>query len=206
MTGSLRSHIPERSQELFDQLMFGTDVTDTERKAIAEHFKELAYDASIDTVLPLVETENVINFCYHCHQNSLGLREVLMLSNHFLKYNRSISELISTSATNNTTGFPSNAVLSHLEYLATAVRNLHNEDVSPCNAEKMAESCNPPEYGRAFYFQDHGQQIRRMRCFSIDKERKKSLNFDDASEEVCSKIFLQVRKKRDVVFVCMVLP
>ena len=206
LTSSLRSHIPERSQELFDQLMFGTDVTDTERKAIAKHFKELAYDASIDTVLPFVETENVINFCYHFYQNSLGLREVLMLSNHFLKYNRSISELISTSATNNTTGFPSNAVLSHLEYLATAVRNLHNEDVSPCNAEKMAESCNPPKYGRAFYFQDHGQQIRRMRCFSKDKERKKSLNFDDASEEVCSKIFLQVRKKRDVVFVCMVLP
>ena len=131
LTSSLRSHIPERSQELFDQLMFGTDVTDTERKAIAEHFKELVYDASIDTVLPVVETENVINFCYHFYQNSLGLREVLMLSNHFLKYN-SISELISTSATNNTTGFPSNAVLSHLEYLAKAVRNLHNEHVSPC--------------------------------------------------------------------------
>ena len=112
--------------------MFGTGVTDTERKVIAQNFKELAYDASIDTVLPFVETENVINFCYHCHQNSLGLREVLMFSNHFLKYNRSISKLISTSATNNTTAFPSNTVLSHLEYLATAVRNLHNEHVSPC--------------------------------------------------------------------------
>ena len=171
LTNRLRSHIPERSQELFDQLMFGTDLTNTERKAVAEHFKELSYDASIDTVLLFVETENVINFCYHCQQNSLGLREVLILSNH-LKYNRSISELISTSAANDTTGFPSNAVLSHLEYLATAVKNLHNEDVSPCNAEKIADSYNPPKYGRGFYFQDHGQQIRKMRCFSIDKERK----------------------------------
>ena len=116
-----------------------------------------------------------------------------MLSNHLLKYNRSISELISTSAINNTTGFPSNAVLSHLEYLATAVKNLHNEDVSPCNAE-MADSYNPPKYGPAFYFQNHSQQIRKMRCFLIYNERKKNLNFDDAPAEVCSKIFPQVSK------------
>ena len=125
MTRSLRSYIPETSQKLFDQFFFGTDVTDTER--IAEHFKELAYDASIDTVLPFMETENVINFCYHCQQNSIGLGEVIMLSNHLLKYSRSISDLISTSAINNTTGFPANAVLSHLEYLATAVKNINNE-------------------------------------------------------------------------------
>ena len=139
--------------------MFGKDVTDTERKAIAECFKELAYDASIETVLSFVETEKVINFCYHCQKNSLGLRAVLMLSNHLLKYNRSISDLISTSATNNTTRFPSNAALSHLEYLVTVVKNLHNEDVSPCNVEKMAESHNPPKYGPAFCFQEHGQHI-----------------------------------------------
>ena len=30
LPGSLQSYIPERSQELFDQLMFGTDVTNTE--------------------------------------------------------------------------------------------------------------------------------------------------------------------------------
>ena len=145
LTSSLQSHTPERSQELFDQLIFGTDLVDTERKAIVEHFKKLTYDASIDAVLPF-NIENVINFCSRYQQNRHGLGQVLMISDHLLRYNRSISELISTSATSNTTGFPSNAVLSHLEYLATAVKNLHNEDVPPCNPEKMAESYNPPKY------------------------------------------------------------
>ena len=135
--------------------MFFTDMTEHERKAITEHFKELTYDPSIDTVLLFVETENMINFCYYCQENGLGLREVLMISNHLLKYNHSISKLISNSATNNIKGFPSNAVLPHLEYLATAVKNLHN-DAPPYNVEKIPESYKPPKYDRAFYFQEHG--------------------------------------------------
>ena len=136
--------------------MLFTDMTEHERKAITEHFKELTYDPSIDTVLLFVETENMINFCYYCQENGLGLREVLMISNHLLKYNHSISKLISNSATNNIEGLPSNAVLRHLEYLATAVKNLHNKDVSPCNVEKIPESYKPPKYDRAFYFQEPG--------------------------------------------------
>ena len=82
-----------------------------------------------------------------------------MLSNHLLKYNRSISEPISTSTTNNTKVFPSNAALSRREYLATAIKNLRNKDVSLCNAEKIPGSYNPSKYGGAFYFQEHCQQI-----------------------------------------------
>ena len=145
LPGSLQSYIPERSQELFDQLMFGTDVTNTERKVVALHFEELAYDARIDTVLQFVETKNVITFCYHCQK--IAFREVLMLSNHLLNYIRSISELINISATNNMTGFPSNALLLHPTYLATTVENRLNEDVSLCNAEKISRSYKPPMYG-----------------------------------------------------------
>ena len=66
LPSSFPPYIPERSQGLFDQLIFGTGMTDTEIKAIAEHFKELSYDASIDTVFQFVEVKNVINFCYYC--------------------------------------------------------------------------------------------------------------------------------------------
>ena len=84
--------------------------------------------------------------------------------------------------------------LLHLEYLATSVRNLHNEDVSASNEEKMAKSYKAPKYGQAFCLQEHVQQIQKMKCFSIVVEWKKNLNFNNVFEEVCSKIFPQVSK------------
>ena len=72
--------------------------------------------------------------------------------------------------------------------------------------EKMAESYSPPKYDRAFYFLEHDEQIQKMRCFSIDKERKKNLNFDDAPEDVCSKIFPQVSKSGMTYFFVWLCP
>ena len=58
-----------------------------------------------------------------------------------------------------------------------------------------SEMCNPAKFGRAYYFTDHGCQIRKVREFSTDRDREKDVNFDDTLRNLCSKKFPQVSKR-----------
>ena len=56
---------------------------------------------------------------------------------------------------------------------------VHKFDVSEDEMFIESETCNPTKFGRAYYFTEHRCQIRKVRGFSIDRDREKDFNFDD---------------------------
>ena len=190
----LKDIMLEQSKKLFTQMESGEGVTVVERKKIAKHFIHLSYNSSVDTKIPLEEAENLINFLSNCQAGYSNLSTVLMFANHLHKFNKEIAELISTSAMHNSQGIPSSEVISHLSYLASFVESIHDVDLPAEEPIPIDHTYNPPKFGRAFYFQNDGKQVRKMRKFTIDNQKKDSNNYDDKPEEACNKIFPQVSK------------
>lgn len=89
---------------------------------------------------------------------------------------------------------PSTACVELLKCCANLVISSHSNDVPPDHPRPIPNTYNPPKYGRAYYFTEHGCQIREMRKFSIDKD-KKNENFDDTPDKECNKSFLEVAKR-----------
>lgn len=77
-----------------------------------------------------------------------------------------------------------------------SMREKLEENNIPPQASSMFDVYNPAKTGRAYYFTDHGNQIRKPRVFSIDRDNeKKKGNFDDTPDVPCSKIFPNVSHK-----------
>jgi len=169
---------PAESLTLFDR-MISNEVEPDEREVLAKHFKQLSHDCSVDTFLPLSETESLRSFILSCRTGELNLIDSLTFSNRQHSFNKEIAELISLTAMRSESGIPHDAVLQHLEYLVNFVQLVHNYDISPQNVDLKEASYNPCKFGRAFYFHPHGAQVRSMRKFSIDNERSPNSNYDD---------------------------
>ena len=71
-----------------------------------------------------------------------------------------------------------------LSYLVAFRENLEslNVEAEKIDNEKNLEKYNPAKTGKAYYFTDHGDQIRQPRMFSIDQENKKAKNKEDENE------------------------
>ena len=63
---------------------------------------------------------------------------------------------------------------------------------------------NPPKHGRAYYFSKSGNQIRKVRIFSIDLEKCSKEKFDETTDTSCQNSYHIVSKK--VLFIFVVLP
>ena len=72
------------------------------------------------------------------------------------------------------------------------VINIHLSDVLPKPASPIPNTYNPPKYDRAYYFTEHGCQLKKKRRFNVDKGER---NYDDVPGELCIKVFPQVSKK-----------
>ena len=102
----------------------GEGVIVVDRKQIVKDFIHLSYNSSMDTIIPLEEAENGINFLSNCKAGYSNLSTVLMFANHLHKFNKEIAELITTSAMHNSQVIPSFEVISHLSYLASFVESI----------------------------------------------------------------------------------
>ena len=72
---------------------------------------------------------------------------------------------------------------------------VHKSDVPEDEMVIESETCNPAKFGRAYYFTEYGCQIRKIRGFSIDRDREKDVNLDDTPRNLCSKKFPPVSKR-----------
>ena len=95
-----------------------------------------------------------------------------MLPNYQHKFNKEIAELISTSAMASPQGILSFEVVSHLSYLARFVESTHSVGLHAEEPVPIDHTYNPPKFGRAFYFQNNGKQVKKMRKFTIDNQKK----------------------------------
>ena len=107
-------------------------------------------------------------------------------------YNKEASDLLHLKNSRNS--LPEEALLL-LQYCSELVLEMHQSDVSEDEIVIESETYNPVKFGRAYYFADHGCQIRKVRGFRIDRDREKDVNFDDTPRNLCSKKFPQVSKR-----------
>ena len=108
-TNVLKDIMSEHLKKLFTQIESCERATLVERKKIAKHFIHLSYNSSVHTIIPLEEVKN-INFSSNCQARYSNLITVLMFTNHLHKFNKEITELISTFAMHNAQGIPSSEV------------------------------------------------------------------------------------------------
>lgn len=192
-TNQLKDLLPAASLDLFKRMLC-SDTSISERQKMSWHFKELSYDCSLDTIIPLFITNRLLKFVADCKDQKLSTLNCLSFANEFYDINRGVADLIGISVKSHC--LPPNDILDHLHYLASFVINMHNSDVPPEPPKVIENSYNPPKLGRAFYFETHGMQVRNVRTFSIDvSNKKKENNFDDKPFDLCTKVFPQVSKK-----------
>ena len=108
-TNVLKDIMSEHLKKLFTQIESCERATPVERKKIAKHFIHLSYNSSVHTKIPPEEVEN-INFSSNCQARYSNLITVLMFTNHLHKFNKEITELLSTFAMHNAQGIPSSEV------------------------------------------------------------------------------------------------
>ena len=192
-TNQLKELLPAASLDLFKRMLC-SDTCLTERQKMSWHFKELSYDCSLDTIIPLFITNRVSKFVADCKDQKLSTLNGLSFSNELYDINRGVVDLIGILVKSH--GLPPYDILDHLHFLASFGINMDNNDVPPEPPKVIENSHNPPKLGRAFYFERHGMQVQNVRTFSRDVlNKKKENNFDDKPFDLCTNLFQQVSKK-----------
>ena len=189
----LVDNLPSPSLSLFSK-MCSPNTPERERVSIAALFKQLSFDSSVDTIIPFVATDIIINFSLKCQSGQCTTAEVLDFAYRQHFFNSKVTDALTVSAQCSENGLPNNDLLELLLYLASFVKSVHALDVPTEAAQPIPLSYNPAKFGTAFYFTPNGLQLRTMRKFTIDGKSKTSSNYDDNPNEYCKKVYPQVRK------------
>jgi len=177
------SFLPSEAIDAFKNLL--CDIPTLLKSKYATVFEMLSHDSCIDAVIPLRYCDEVIEYCQSLNLSTSDFCHQMQF------YCIEFSDLVLFSSEHNQ-GFPSRDVLSLLLYCAEAVKHLHSFDTPPEPAIPIPGTYNPPKYGRAYYFTEHGSQVREMRKFPIDKG---ATNYDDIPANKCEKSFKQISHK-----------
>ena len=184
---SLRQYLPEQAIASFNVMVQTDDLA--VKIVYATFYNLLSYDDSLDAVIPLEICAELLQFI-ECIELGIANQDSLLYITTKLKYfNAPLVQLISFTGQ-----MPSQDIISLLRCCIEIVYKIHENDVPPDPAVPIADTYNPPKFGRAYYFSSHGCQVRRLRQFPIDA-RKKGSNFDDSPDAYCLKKFPQVSKK-----------
>jgi len=179
---SLQEYLPENSLEAF-LAMIDPKNSYSIRKSYALVFKLLSFDASVDSVIPFLFTKVVDRYLLKDNDSLPDLVEELKYTN--LEF----ADLLSISIRNDKIA----PVIKLLKCCNNMVKKVHVSDTPAGLSEPVPESYNPPKFGRAYYFSNHGCQLRQIRRFPIDVGVKG--NFDDVPDVYCAKRFPVVSKK-----------
>ena len=165
-----------------------------EKKALAKFFLHLAYNASIDTTVPFRFCNEIFDFVEGVKSETLAAADVRVFCYRAKYFCPEISNVVLQSMLSSNLQYPSEDIIHFMEYLVASVRNIHTHDEPEDGAIPIPGTYNPAKYGRAYYFHQHGCQVRRMRQFSLEKDKKNG-NFDDDPDTMCEKRFPVVSKK-----------
>ena len=176
----LRPMIPILCQPAFERMF--SDETAAIKKSLAVVFKLLSFDCAVDTLIPHSVCHDVLRVT---EENTMEL------ANNLGFFSRESSQLLRTCFGSDCLN---DAVLL-LKHCANFVIETHAKDIAPLSSSPMDGTYNPAKFGRAYYFSEHGSQIRPMRLFPLDKPNNTAHNFDDSPDILCQKRFPQVSKQ-----------
>ena len=187
---NLTEYLPEEGRNAYLK-MIDENTPTLIRKGYASVFVLLARDACVDAVIPF-------RIAHECAQVAeltlLNLTDTDAINNFAFKlkyFCSELSHLISISMSEY--GIVAPEILQLILCCANMVLQIHAQNVPAEPAIEIANSYNPPKYGRAYYFTKSGCQLRQMRLFDVDKDNRS--NYDDIPGDPCNKIFPQVSKQ-----------
>ena len=186
----LEKSLPSDSQPSFRWLnCIQTD--SSVRHLLATLFSMLSSDASVDTLIPVCIAAECYSFSCQALENGMEVDTCSAFCENLREVSPEFANLVQCVM-----HFPNSLfkdIILLLCLCSSMVIYIHDHDVPPEQAQLIPRSYNPPQYGRAYYFENHGHQVRQMRKFSIDS--KSGQNFDDYPSVKCEKIFPQVSKR-----------
>ncbi|XP_057294962.1 uncharacterized protein LOC130623486 [Hydractinia symbiolongicarpus] len=159
-----------------------------EQLAAAKLLSMLFTDCSVDVICPIALAEKLNSFFSTSSMDTLAFAEDVktycpemawLMIQSFLVHNGTIPE----------------DTLSFFVHVCERVKSIHSFNTPPAPTQKLEGTYNPAKYGRAYYFTENGEQIRKMRSFSMDKREIKDTANDDTPDVRCRKVYPDVSKK-----------
>ena len=182
----LKAALPPASVPAFD-IMLSSQLNNEEQKAIGQIFYCLSFDNSVDELLPLCVAKH-LKQVYDTPNAEVDFSEVS-------KHAPEVAALLACVSRSET--------FALLKYLVEFVLHLHSKDIPASDAVRQPGTYNPPKFGRAYYFEPHGEKVRDMRWFEMDvineKQKIRKLQregvFDEPPDVVCNKTYPLVSMK-----------
>jgi hypothetical protein len=150
--------------------------------AMAKLLYLLSSDAAISSVLPFPCHDLIYEICGVMSEYAPAGELIQKLK----KYSSEVPALFTAAKTTDALDMCIAFILSVVQQ----VRQTHQDDRPVQPASPIAGSYNP-EKGVAYYFTEHGQQLRKQPKYNISGSGKHA-NYDDAVEEPCQKIYPKV--------------
>ena len=145
---------------VFYHLMIDRSAPSNQRIRCADFFKLLAGDCSLDVILPAECCQTIFSFC----QSYDGSQDIAPLAGYISDYCPELANILI-----NENDFKNVSIIHFISYLSNRITNIHAKNVVPLEP-KIVHPYNPPKLDRAYYFHEHGCQLRKMRAFSVDRE------------------------------------
>ena len=92
-TYQLKKLLPAASIDLFKRMLY-SDISLTQRRKMSWHFKELSYDCSLDTIIPLFITNRLLKFVADCKDQKLSALNCFSFADEFYDVNRGVADII----------------------------------------------------------------------------------------------------------------
>jgi len=159
----------------------------TEETSIVNTIPE-KYKISLQQAVNLMEETNIITDSCQLWKFT---DEFSMNSRYFFP---ELGEWLQVSIRLSKDSSPKEYAKNFLKLLISLRGKIQSKDVAP-EEINCIKNYNPPRDGQAYYFNPTGRQLREVRTYSIDLEKKGKINFDDEPEDSCSKMFPTVTKK-----------
>ena len=172
-----------------------------EKKALADIYKLLATTAPLSAFIPLSQVPFMYQLMDHFSGICIQPNSTTYVNAAFQNMRQFAPELrnfLAASINNNNPSAikmsPAEDVIALVQYILGQISDL--ELTEPMAPVLMEGTYNPAKYGRAYYFTNHGNQLRHIRQFSIDVEKSKG-NHDDYPQdyEHCRKEYAQISVK-----------
>ena len=189
-------HLPQAVQE-FLQLFLNREVSNNLYRAMAKFLLLLSKDAALSSALPFTAHTLLEELC-NALTCDLPVEPLLE------KLKTSCPELVALFIACQEEGQHGFQLIEFVLHLVLYIEKIHQNNLPTPDPCPLPGSYNPSN-GVAYYFTDHGCQVRKQGGYNISG-KEAARNIDDIMDDPCSKSFPLVSRGGVWVYVFVVLP
>ena len=178
--------LPDPVRVVFLKLVQCTSTNMIEKRSITHFMLLLLKESSITNIIPLEyiqQAQSLIDSYESQAKSAMEIDQFVYLSKYFYP---ELGDLLYSSTNLSPDQWPSPCIVKLLEYIVREIKNITASNVPPIETLTI-HKYNPSKYGRAYYFSKSGNQIHKVRLFSIDLGKGPKENFDNIPNTHCQK-------------------